>query len=140
MVLFRKLELTFVVVLCAGTGSQIHVYDVHTGLLINSFRIFEGIRVHGIFCCESGLQVPVSPAPPIIMAVYGEKNVKLFSLFIEFPNDKSATGFWVEITLIYSLPNLGHWVMDVRFLNVLGLLSSFFFSMFLIARFLKSNW
>ncbi|PON88763.1 Guanine nucleotide-binding protein, beta subunit [Trema orientale] len=39
--------------LLAGSGSQLLVYDLEVGKMINSFYIFQGIRVHGISASSS---------------------------------------------------------------------------------------
>ncbi|KAL5561082.1 hypothetical protein UlMin_030829 [Ulmus minor] len=82
--------------LLAGTGSQLLLYDLELGKMINSFDVFQGIRVHGISFSNLGSQH---------FAVYGERRVKLFSLVD------------VDLKLLQSLPKFANWVLDVCFFN-----------------------
>ncbi|KAI3449343.1 hypothetical protein Pfo_006008 [Paulownia fortunei] len=101
--------------LLAGTGSQILVYDLVSGKIIRSFQVFEGIRVHGISLENFHKQLP-SSAPAFRVAIFGERRVKLFSLQIESDSPLKPS-IDMELTLIYSLPKFGHWVLDVCFLK-----------------------
>ncbi|XP_073008935.1 uncharacterized protein [Typha latifolia] len=91
--------------LLAGTGSQILVYDIEFGKLINSFQVFEGVRVHGV-----ALRSSQPKETPFSMAVFGERRVKLFLLRLE-------DGVRVTMELDQRLPGFDHWVLDVCFLE-----------------------
>ncbi|KAL2510452.1 Transducin family protein/WD-40 repeat family protein [Abeliophyllum distichum] len=101
--------------LLAGTGSQILVYDLVSGKMINSFQVFDGIRVHGI-TLEYYLRQLAGSAFALQIAIFGERRVKLFNLQIEQDNQQFPC-FHLELTLIHSLPKVGHWVLDVCFLK-----------------------
>ncbi|CAA0824947.1 Transducin family protein / WD-40 repeat family protein [Striga hermonthica] len=98
--------------LLAGTGSQILVYDLKSGDILRSFQVFEGIRVHGISLGNSHKHFPCT-CPVFLVAVYGERKVKLFTLKVE--SDRPTLD--MELTLMHSLPKFGHWVMDACFLK-----------------------
>lgn len=86
----------------SGLGSEIMLYDLELGKIIKSFSVFEGIRVHGI-----------TSSSEHVIAVFGEKRVKLFSISFE-NNDYEMP----HLMLIHLLPKFGHWVLDVCFLKV----------------------
>jgi hypothetical protein len=69
---------------------------------MRSFSVFDGVRVHGITSSSES-----------VIAVFGEKRVKLFSF--SFENDDSGRPL---LTLIHLLPKFGHWVLDVCFIKV----------------------
>lgn len=101
----------------AGSGSQLLVYDLEEGNLVNCFYVFQGIRVHGISSyVRSGATGTTSPMFAFVIAVYGEKRVKLFSLQV-FRNQQSQV--CLDLTLLQSLPKFGNWVLDVCFLKVI---------------------
>ncbi|PIN24561.1 hypothetical protein CDL12_02708 [Handroanthus impetiginosus] len=95
------LHLSSLPLLLAGTGSQILVYELVSGRIIKSFKVFEGIRVHGISLENFHKQLAGSILV-FRLAIFGERRVKLFN---------------IELTLIHSLPKFGHWVLDVCFLK-----------------------
>ncbi|KAI0504458.1 hypothetical protein KFK09_015410 [Dendrobium nobile] len=94
--------------LLAGTGSELLLYNLETGTLLRSFHVFDGVRVHGV-------SVRFSPDP--LIAVFGEKKVKLFILRVE------ANPLQVNIEFVSQLPRFEHWVLDVKFLNDDGYLA-----------------
>ncbi|KAL1816485.1 hypothetical protein DCAR_0520886 [Daucus carota subsp. sativus] len=105
--------------LLSGTGSQILFYDLHTGNMIKSFQVFEGIRVHGISCtvmsCTEGTCISKLDFK---IAVFGERRVKLFSLHIDIAsNMQNQAQVSVDLILHQSLPKFNHWVLDVCFLE-----------------------
>ncbi|KAF9619934.1 hypothetical protein IFM89_010245 [Coptis chinensis] len=91
--------------LLVGSGPHILVYDVESGKQLNSFNVFQGIRVHGISCTT------LSSSLTSTVAVFGEKIVKLFTLSLQTPL------VCAELVLKYKLPRFRHWVMDVLFLK-----------------------
>ncbi|KAL3652969.1 hypothetical protein CASFOL_002650 [Castilleja foliolosa] len=97
--------------LLAGTGSRILVYDLKNWNIINSFQVFEGIRVHGISLENFHKQLS-GTSLTFRVAVYGERRVKLFSLRIELDSQWN-----MELNLMHSIPKFGHWVMDVCFVK-----------------------
>ncbi|XP_060963753.1 uncharacterized protein LOC133033153 isoform X2 [Cannabis sativa] len=86
--------------LLAGSGSQLLVYDLELGNMVNSFDVFHGIRVHGI----SSSNIHSSK-----IAIFCEKRVKLYSL--------GLAQLGLDLTLLQSLPKFGSWVLDVCFLK-----------------------
>ncbi|CAK9145270.1 unnamed protein product [Ilex paraguariensis] len=104
--------------LLAGTGSQLLLYDLVTGVMIRSFQVFEGIRVHGI-SLEKFHQQSSSSALAVKIAVFGERKVKMFCLRVEIVNNSQNKPqvSMVDLILLLSLPKLNHWVLDVRFLK-----------------------
>ncbi|XP_060961502.1 tRNA (34-2'-O)-methyltransferase regulator trm734 [Cannabis sativa] len=86
--------------LLAGSGSQLLVYDLELGNMVNSFDVFHGIRVHGI----SSSNIHSSK-----IAIFGEKRVKLYSL--------GLAQIGLDLTLLQSLPKFDSWVLDVCFLK-----------------------
>lgn len=102
--------------LLAGSGSQILVYDLELGTMIRSFDVFQGIRVHGI-CCGSNDCAEGTLA--FVIAVFGERRVKMFRLEIEMGQQVS-----VSLRLLQFLPKFGSWVLDVSFIKVQMLLYS----------------
>lgn len=95
----------------AGSGSQVGVYDLEVGKIVRSFCVFQGIRVHGLFCCEPA-SLPSELAFKLV--VFGERRVKLFSLRIRTNAPKPL----LDITLVQLLPKFSNWVLDVCFLRV----------------------
>ncbi|XP_062084393.1 uncharacterized protein LOC133790668 isoform X2 [Humulus lupulus] len=86
--------------LLTGSGSQLLVYDLELGKMVNSFDVFHGIRVHGISSCNIHSHK---------IAVFGEKRVRLYSLHL--------AQIGLDLTLLQSLPKFGSWVLDVCFLK-----------------------
>ncbi|XP_058076183.1 uncharacterized protein LOC131224801 isoform X2 [Magnolia sinica] len=105
--------------LLAGSGSQVLVYDVEAGKILNSFNVFEGVRVHGISCNFLDLRnCGPSATAAIKIAVFGERRVKLFSLQVEMTSDyQSSVKACVSLMLIHIFSKFNHWVMDVCFLK-----------------------
>ncbi|XP_020520511.1 uncharacterized protein LOC18430075 isoform X2 [Amborella trichopoda] len=105
--------------LLAGTGPQILLYDVENGELLNSFFVFDGIRVHGISASLLDLDHEKSSSKnPVKIAVYGERKVKVFSLCISGKfHPESDTKACIDLILVHSLPRFNHWVMDICFLK-----------------------
>ncbi|XP_039061342.1 uncharacterized protein LOC120205560 [Hibiscus syriacus] len=98
--------------LLAGTGSQILIYDLESTKMIQSFQVFEGIRVHGLICSlpDNTLTCKV--------VVFGEKRVNFFNLSSEsVSKSKTQSEFRVDLSLIHSLPRFTHWVLDILFLK-----------------------
>ncbi|XP_048532945.1 uncharacterized protein LOC125511579 [Triticum urartu] len=100
--------------LLAGTGSELLVYDVDVARLVASFRVFDGVRVHGIQPRGS------PPADGLTLAVFGERRVKLLSLRVD-AEDGGAVA--VRLELEQRLPGFDHWVLDACFLEVDRLLA-----------------
>ncbi|KAA3462396.1 putative WD repeat-containing protein isoform X1 [Gossypium australe] len=99
--------------LLAGTGSQVLLYDLESSMMIKSFQVFEGIRVHGLIC---SLLDNTTLACKVV--VCGEKRVKLFNLtFGLVSKSNTQSEFCVDLCLIHSLPRFTHWVLDVLFLK-----------------------
>ncbi|XP_042410998.1 WD repeat-containing protein 6-like isoform X1 [Zingiber officinale] len=105
--------------LLAGTGSELLVYDVRSANLVETFQVFEGVRVHGI-----SLQSPDNNDDPFcsaaffIIAIYGERRVKLFRLCVRLGlNDGAGSNLGVRLELIQRLPGFDHWVLDACFLK-----------------------
>ncbi|KAF3436595.1 hypothetical protein FNV43_RR23687 [Rhamnella rubrinervis] len=102
--------------LLAGSGSQLLVYDLELGKIIKSFCVFQGIRVHGLFCslvdCETATKLSSELAFKVI--VFGERRVKLFRLHIRMNNKPQVC---LDVTLLQSLPKFSNWVLDVCFLR-----------------------
>lgn len=94
-----------------GTGSQLLFYDLVTSNMIASFQVFDGIRVHGI-CCVHVLDASGS----FKVAVFGERRLKLFTFNIQPLDHDNETV--VNLVSVQSLPNLGHWILDVCFVQV----------------------
>ncbi|XP_065859842.1 uncharacterized protein [Euphorbia lathyris] len=107
--------------LLAGTGSQMLLYNLETAKIIESFQVFEGIRVHGItsgFVDSPQPQGSSSTKISFELAVFGEKRVKLFNLQIEIRlKSKNQVEVCPHLALIHSLPRFSHWVLDVSFLK-----------------------
>ncbi|XP_031112942.1 uncharacterized protein LOC116016710 isoform X1 [Ipomoea triloba] len=102
--------------LLAGTGSQILVYDLASGLIIRSFEVFDGVRVHGISLGPFSDHSSDSTTVTFKIAVFGERRVKLFSLLINSLAHPRES-LHLSLTLMQSLPRLGHWVLDVAFFH-----------------------
>ncbi|XP_029118842.1 uncharacterized protein [Elaeis guineensis] len=111
--------------LLAGTGSQLLVYDVESGNLLNSFHVFEGVRVHGI-SLRSPDSKEESFSPDVacfFIAVYGERTVKLFLLRVDaVSSSRVGDGVGVGLKLVCRLPAFDHWVLDACFLKEDGIL------------------
>ncbi|KAF8401230.1 hypothetical protein HHK36_012160 [Tetracentron sinense] len=102
-----------------GTGSQVLLYDVEAGKQLKSFPVFEGIRVHGIFCtfldCTEGVS---SSTLAFKIAVLGERRVKIFSLHFEMGLEcQNEWKVSAELILIHLLPKFSQWVLDACFLK-----------------------
>ncbi|KAI3693829.1 hypothetical protein L1987_76782 [Smallanthus sonchifolius] len=96
--------------LLAGTGSQLLFYDLATSNMIASFQVFDGIRVHGICCLPSP-----DTSFTFRVAVFGERKLKLFQFSIQLPHHDKQT--LVHLVSFQSLPNFGHWILDVCFIQ-----------------------
>jgi hypothetical protein len=97
------------------------LYDLDSGNAIRSFHVFQGIRVHGIACSEfvRCTEGNVSSKLAFLLAVFGERRVKVFSLVIEFAlGPKNGSVVCVDLDLLHFLPNCSNWVLDVCFLKV----------------------
>ncbi|WRX08182.1 WD40 repeat - like 5 [Theobroma cacao] len=100
--------------LVAGSGSQVLLYDLESATMIQSFQVFQGIRVHGIICSLTHNALTYK------VVVCGEKRVKLFNLSFELvskSNSQSQPEFCADLSLDHSLPRFSHWVLDVLFLK-----------------------
>ncbi|KAJ0980531.1 hypothetical protein J5N97_008786 [Dioscorea zingiberensis] len=95
--------------LLAGTGSELLLYDVESGKLINSVHIFEGVRVHGIVVIEVS-------SPDFSVSVFGERRIKLFRIRVETMSS-------IDVDLVIEIPRFDHWVLDLCFLKVEGWLA-----------------
>ncbi|CAH9082556.1 unnamed protein product [Cuscuta epithymum] len=104
--------------LLAGTGSQLMVYDLASGVMLRSFQVFDGIRVHGISLASSTDHSSDSTAA-FSIAVFGERRVKLFSLMLT-SSINSGEYLHLSLTLVQSVPRLSHWVLDVVFFHEQG--------------------
>ncbi|XP_038683982.1 uncharacterized protein LOC119984211 isoform X3 [Tripterygium wilfordii] len=105
--------------LFAGSGSQLLLYDLAAGTLIQSFCVFQGIRVHGI-SSTSFVSTNSSHSSRLVfrIAVFGEKRVKLFNLDVGMALEpQSQSRVCVSLVLLHSLPKFSHWVLDVSFLK-----------------------
>ncbi|KAB1999131.1 hypothetical protein ES319_D12G139500v1 [Gossypium barbadense] len=99
--------------LLAGTGSQVLLYDLESSMMIKSFQVFEGIRVHGLIC-----SLLDNTALGCKVVVCGEKRVKLFNLTFELVSKSNTQSeFCVDLCLLHSLPRFTHWVLDALFLK-----------------------
>ncbi|XP_010270950.1 PREDICTED: uncharacterized protein LOC104607119 isoform X2 [Nelumbo nucifera] len=99
----------------AGTGSQILLYSMEAGKLLNSFNVFEGIRVHGISCSiHDSTEDGPSSRLAFNIAVFGEKRIKLFNLFIQIASVEQCQS---ELILIHVMPKFSHWILDICFLK-----------------------
>ncbi|KAF7100212.1 hypothetical protein CFC21_101749 [Triticum aestivum] len=96
----------------AGTGSELLVYDLDAARLLASFRVLDGVRVHGIRAPSGS-----PPADGRTVAVFGERRVKLLRLRVD------AEDGGVRLELEQRLPGFDHWVLDACFLEVDGLLA-----------------
>jgi hypothetical protein len=111
--------------LLAGTGPQVLLYELETGSLLLSVHVFDGVRVHGIrafpYSTPRGPEEEaVNPTLQATLAVHGEGRVKLFELLHHGCCHGSLPpprGKW-ELKLVHALPRFFHWVLDVRFLQV----------------------
>jgi hypothetical protein len=91
----------------AGTGSELLVYDVDAASLVASFKVFDGVRVHGIQPRNC------SRADGHAVAVFGERRAKLLRLRVDADDDGG-----VRLELEQRLPGFDHWVLDACFLEV----------------------
>ncbi|CAM8965527.1 unnamed protein product [Rhodiola kirilowii] len=106
--------------LLVGMGSEIILYNLGTGKEIRSFHVFEGIRVHGISCISvSGSVTKLQPSVYTFMiAVYGEKKVKLFMLSCQSVSGlKNGGDMNADLVVYQLLPKFRQWVLDVCFLK-----------------------
>jgi hypothetical protein len=98
----------------AGTGSELLVDEVGAARLVAAFRVFDGVRVHGI---EPRGGSPSCSNHPL--AVFGERRVKLFSLGVGVTADGDGSQVGeVRLELDQRHPGFDHWVLDARFLEV----------------------
>ncbi|XP_047083336.1 WD repeat-containing protein 6-like [Lolium rigidum] len=104
--------------LLAGTGSELLVYDVDAASFVASFKVFDGVRVHGI---QPRGPPNCSSADGLTVAVFGERRAKLLRLRVDAGDDGGAVG--VRLELEQRLPGFDHWVLDACFLEVDGLLA-----------------
>ncbi|KAJ9187931.1 hypothetical protein P3X46_003342 [Hevea brasiliensis] len=105
--------------LLAGTGSHMLFYNLEAVKIIESFQVFQGIRVHGITC--GFVDYPEGSSSSRLdfkVVVFGEKRVKLFNLHIEIAlKSQNQPQVCVDLALLHSLPRFSHWVLDVFFLK-----------------------
>lgn len=96
------------------------LYDLEAVKIIESFQVFQGIRVHGITC--GFVDYPEGSSSSRLafkVVVFGEKRVKLFNLYIEIAlKSQNQPQVCVDLVLLHSLPRFSHWVLDVLFLQV----------------------
>ena len=94
---------------------------MESGNLLNSFHVFEGVRVHGI-SLRSPDSKEESFSPDVacfFIAVYGERTVKLFLLRVDaVSSSRVGDGVGVGLKLVCRLPAFDHWVLDACFLKV----------------------
>lgn len=107
------LLICFILLQNLGLGSEILLYELEFGKIMKSYSVFDGVRVHGI-----------SSSSESVIAVFGEKRVKLFSFLFE-NGDPGST----RLRLIHLLPKFSHWILDVCFLRVSNSYSYFHFWM-----------
>jgi hypothetical protein len=106
----------------SGTGAQVLLYDLITAELLCSKNIFEGVRVHGIYCGPAfGKEKDTSTSESAFrigsVVIHGERKVKLFKMIWHFEEETP------ELHSLCSLPRFSYWVMDVRIIQVaLGVL------------------
>ncbi|KAG8653335.1 hypothetical protein MANES_05G010600v8 [Manihot esculenta] len=95
------------------------LYDLEAVKIIESFQVFQGIRVHGITC--GFVDYPEGSSSSRLafkVVVFGEKRVKLFNLYIEIAlKSQNQPQVCVDLVLLHSLPRFSHWVLDVLFLQ-----------------------
>ncbi|XP_065001018.1 uncharacterized protein LOC135634570 isoform X1 [Musa acuminata AAA Group] len=105
--------------LLAGTGSELLVYDVESGKLINTFQVFEGVRVHGISLRSPDTKEDFfSSEADHLVAVFGERRVKLFFLRVDVGlTDRAGGELSVRLDLVQRLPGFDHWILDACFLK-----------------------
>ena len=111
----------FPLVYLTGTGSQLLLFDIDRGQQIKSFRIFEGVRVHGIAAQvmkHEGDSLSCSVTFKIIVS--GERRVKLYSLRLQLePMFLEPPCVSTDLILLQLLPRFTHWVLDICFLWVI---------------------
>uniref|UniRef100_A0A7N0UV80 WD repeat-containing protein 6 n=2 Tax=Kalanchoe fedtschenkoi TaxID=63787 RepID=A0A7N0UV80_KALFE len=106
--------------LLVGMGSEIILYNLGTGREIGLFHVFEGIRVHGVSCTSvNGSEPELQPSVYTFMiAVYGEKKVKLFKLGIQaMLGLEDGADSHVDLVMYQSISKFRNWVLDVCFLK-----------------------
>lgn len=82
--------------------------------MIESFRVFEGIRVHGISSISLNFsEASSSTKRDFVLVVFGEKRVKIYRISVEM-----IAEVCVNLVLLCSLPRFNHWVFDACFLKV----------------------
>ena len=82
--------------------------------MIESFRVFEGIRVHGISSISlNSSETPYSTKVDFVLVVFGEKRVKLYRVSVEM-----IAEVCLNLVPLCSLPRFNNWVLDVCFLKV----------------------
>lgn len=97
-----------------GSGSEVLVYNLESGRMVKSFRIFEGIRVHGISSIHLNFsEASSSTKLGFVLVVFGEKRVKLYRISVEL-----VAEVCVDLILLCSFPKFNHWVLDACFLKV----------------------
>lgn len=112
----------------SGTGPQVLLYDLATGELLLSQQVFEGVRVHGIHALRQPLRFESEPSNSLLqasIAVHGERRVKVFELYW----NQTMEGLPVrkpQLRLAHAMPRFFHWVLDVRFLQVITITLRFF--------------
>lgn len=85
--------------LLAGSGSELLLYDLRSGLLRASFPLFRGVRVHGV-------RVHADHH----VCVFGEARLKLFLFRARAPAPAD------HLQPLPQPPPFDHWVLDARFL------------------------
>ncbi|KAF2325013.1 hypothetical protein GH714_022219 [Hevea brasiliensis] len=91
-----------------GTGSHMLFYNLEAVKIIESFQVFQGIRVHGITC--GFVDYPEGSSSSRLdfkVVVFGEKRVKLFNLHIEIAlKSQNQPQVCVDLALLHSLPRI----------------------------------
>ncbi|GAB2282116.1 hypothetical protein Dimus_016674 [Dionaea muscipula] len=102
-----------------GTGSQIILFDISAGKMVKTYRVFEGIRVHGISSCPvHQTEGPMPSEASFKITVFGERRVKLFTLHFEVVEvSQDVLDIRTSLILLQILPKFGDWVFDVCFLE-----------------------
>jgi hypothetical protein len=83
---------------------------VDAARLLASFKVFDGVRVHGI---QPRGAPNCSSADGHTVAVFGERRAKLLRLRVDADDDGG-----VRLELEQRLPGFDHWVLDACFLEV----------------------
>ncbi|CAM6110005.1 unnamed protein product [Calypogeia fissa] len=102
--------------LLAGTGAQVLLYDLITGLLLSSRNVFDGVRVHGIYSGPAFGKGKDSLASQLAfktftIVIHGERRIKMFKMVWHLEEETP------QLHSLGSLPRFSHWVMDVRILK-----------------------